>query len=67
MKPNWKDAPAWAMWLAQDKSGDWYFYATEPEKRRTYWRTATHGNRSLACFGEANQDWENTLEKRPEQ
>ena len=53
-------------WIYLSLATKWYFYATAPEKRRTYWRYI-RGNRSLACFGEANPDWENTLEKRPEQ
>lgn len=24
MKPNWKDAPKWAKYVAQDESGDHY-------------------------------------------
>lgn len=30
MKPDWKDAPEWAQWLAQDSDGDWWWYAVEP-------------------------------------
>jgi len=31
MKPEWKDAPKWANWLAQDANGDWYWYKEKPE------------------------------------
>lgn len=30
MKPDWKDAPEWAKWLAQDPCGDWFFYENKP-------------------------------------
>lgn len=30
MKPDWKDAPEWAMWLAQDCNGDWYWFEEKP-------------------------------------
>lgn len=30
MKPDWKDAPKWANWLAQDRSGSWFWYEDEP-------------------------------------
>lgn len=29
MKPDWKDAPRWALWLALDRDG-WYWFASEP-------------------------------------
>lgn len=28
--PDWKDAPEWAQWLAQDSDGEWYWFACEP-------------------------------------
>jgi len=31
MKPNWVDAPKWAKWLAMDRSGNWHWFASEPE------------------------------------
>lgn len=30
MKPDWKDAPEWAQWLAQDSDGNWYWFSEEP-------------------------------------
>lgn len=29
-KPNWKDAPKFAKWLAQDSDGEWFWYAERP-------------------------------------
>lgn len=30
MKPDWKDAPEWAEWLAMDSDGGWHFHEVEP-------------------------------------
>lgn len=32
-KPDWKDAPEWAEWLAQDADGAWWWFQNEPEQR----------------------------------
>lgn len=29
-KPNWNDAPEWANYLAQDKTGRWWWFKDEP-------------------------------------
>ena len=29
-KPNWKDAPEWANYLAMDSDGSWYWFELEP-------------------------------------
>jgi hypothetical protein len=31
MKPDWKDAPDWANWLAMDADGTWVWFAARPE------------------------------------
>lgn len=31
MKPDWKDAPEWANYLAMDKDGEWYWFSSEPK------------------------------------
>lgn len=31
MKPDWKDAPEWAQWLAMDGDGVWYWHQCQPE------------------------------------
>ena len=30
MKPDWKDAPEWAQWLAMDRDGKWTWFEDEP-------------------------------------
>lgn len=43
MKPDWKDAPEWAQWLAMDADGAWYWYEKHPTYVRPenegFWRT----------------------------
>lgn len=35
MKPDWRNAPAWATVLAQDISGYWYWYEEAPTMTKT--------------------------------
>jgi hypothetical protein len=30
MKPDWKDAPEWAKYVAQDSDETWWWYEAEP-------------------------------------
>lgn len=30
MKPDWKDAPEWAQWLAMDGDGCWFWFEAKP-------------------------------------
>jgi len=62
MKPNWKDAPAWAQWLAQDEDGEWYWYENEPQILANMW-VASPG-RTISCLL-ASDDWCESLEQRP--
>lgn len=32
MKPDWKDAPEWANWLALDDDGDWVWHESRPRR-----------------------------------
>lgn len=64
MKPDWKDAPDWARWLAQDSNGAWYWYQNKPHYADTF-------AGFMNCFEDKSQhayinpDWQSTLEKRP--
>lgn len=60
MKPDWKDAPEWARWLAMDADGTWYWYEFEPERYAIFW-DCLEGRRE-----EAEKDhWKETLRSRP--
>ena len=65
MKPDWKDAPEWAKYLAQDADGRWYWYEARPKIDNIlnlfYNRTDT----DFALVNSANPNWKDTLEKRP--
>ena len=60
-KPDWKDAPEWAKYLAMDRDGRWYWYESEAYTNNGRW--CTPGKIQLAS---KRPDWEKTLESRPE-
>ena len=62
-KPSWKDAPEWAMWLAQDADGEWCWCENKPSAVVWYWYP--DGHFSSACESKPNPNWRNTLEARP--
>ena len=67
-KPSWDDAPEWAELLAQDDSGEWYWYASKPtHPGMKSWWPAPGANNVQCGKGEVLGDWRDTLEKRPEQ
>lgn len=60
MKPDWKDAPEWANWLAMDKDGAWYWYEEMPNERAGYeWRPQSRFERIEF------PNWRKSLEARP--
>lgn len=64
LKPNWDDAPEFANWLAQDKDGMWNWYESEPKLGGENWYTKTGvlSESALIDF----DDWQQTLEQRPQ-
>lgn len=65
-KPEWKDAPERAGWLAMDMDCTWYWFEIEPyQYANKLW--ATYGASWLARQGGADNhyDWTRTLEPRP--
>ena len=65
-KPDWEDAPNFAMWLAQDWNGRWYWYECKPRSYTIRWSRGKAF--MLACdrfAGQVNKNWKNTLERRP--
>jgi len=69
MKPDWKDAPEWAQWLACDEDGNWYWYEESPYciVNECAWSIPT--NVEFECAGCTNgeicENWQETLEERP--
>lgn len=64
-KPSWEDAPEWAQWLAQDKSGCWFWHESKPmaAKDRQWDSAETFGGFNK---GIPNPNWRDTLEQRPQ-
>lgn len=68
-KPDWKDAPEWACWLAQSSDGKWHWYPhhiDEPVPASGCFLNKARACCAVASKGNLLGDWRNTLEKRPE-
>lgn len=63
-KPDWKTAPEWAMWLAQDEDGDWGWYEIKPVLGSWSW-IWDFGDWALCEFDGRADDWTKSLEHRP--
>lgn len=63
-KPNWRDAPSWARWLAQDESGVWSWFEHEPEPIYSgmMWDSSRG---SIAVAHRVTKGFDETLEARP--
>lgn len=62
-KPDWKDAPEWAQWVARDADGRWVWHQTRPTPH-TLARGWVSEGRSKEVW--PNLDgWRQTLEPRP--
>lgn len=61
MKPDWKDAPVGAKFLAQDGDGSWWWFSDEPRWYKESQRWDTDGQLWEAMDVSA----EDTLESRP--
>lgn len=61
MKPEWKDAPEWANYLAMDRDRCWFWFEFEPVAEMSIWYQPI-GLTQLASRG---PEWEQTLEARP--
>lgn len=60
MKPDWKDAPEWANWLAMDMSGRWFWWEFKPEFSGSEW---IYGGRyEIAVINDSARE---SLEARP--
>ena len=69
MKPDWKDAPPWAQWLAMDNQGgpEWYWYELKPELKNNFWMQSVSGKVKCALITDGcAENWKDSLERRPE-
>ena len=60
MKPDWKDAPEWANWLAMEEDGSWYWHENKPILGNVMW--FVNGKYGEATLG---LKWRESLEQRP--
>ena len=68
-KPDWKDAPEWAQWIACDNSGQWWWFSARPIALNHVWDVEDF-NEQCECAHEdyrltSRVDWRETLERRP--
>lgn len=59
-KPDWKNAPDWAMYAAMDAGGEWYWYEYAPTQR--VWAWSATGRYEFVSV--AQQDWTSSLTSR---
>lgn len=62
MKPSWNDAPEWAQYLAADKDGSWFWYASKPEISQVAFINNCGEDVEYAPL----LNWRDSLESRPE-
>ncbi len=70
MKPDWKDAPKWANWLAQHGDGSWWWFEERPKADTMFriWTTRYQCNNEFAFVPDEKQyipTWMHTRERRP--
>lgn len=61
MKPDWKDAPGWAKYLAMDENGEWYWHEYDPFLVGPFWMNLW--GRYKYCDNKPH--WTETKEARP--
>ena len=61
MKPDWKDAPEWANYLAMDGDGYWCWYLRKPIREDDCWC----GGEKFEFTKRTGVYWKDSLEKRP--
>jgi hypothetical protein len=64
-KPDWKDAPEWANYLAMDSDGLWAWHEKKPFVAgfATVWLSRDYGQVAIAY--KPHNTWHETLEERP--
>lgn len=67
-KPDWKDAPKWANWLAMDKDGEWCWWNKAPRMADSIWAQGAPEEEftyESAGYFESRSGWMDSLEQRP--
>lgn len=67
-KPDWKDAPEWANWLAQDEVANgecWVWFEDKPYFNNGCWMPSSAKKWLQTNIPSTIEDAENTLEPRP--
>ncbi len=64
-KPDWKDAPYWAKYLAMDADQEWYWFSAYPEYNRATGKWECKWAQRLCAT--VTVDASQTLEWRPEE
>lgn len=65
-KPDWKDAPKWANFVAQDDNGDWWWFESKPQLFEGTWWTGRSGLRVEDSWLSTDAvDYKESLEERP--
>lgn len=64
MKPDWKDSPSWARYIAMDQDRWWWWHEERPrwDEGRRQWES--EGRTDIACS--RDYDPRTTLEERPQ-
>jgi hypothetical protein len=62
-RPSDFDFPAWANWIAQDKSGAWWAFEQEPNEGHAFWYENETGRCIKLADGDFNLLWLNTLQR----
>jgi hypothetical protein len=62
-KPDWKDAPEWANYLAMDRDGTWCWHEKYMTPQSGMWMSESRGKVAIAA--EPDDAWRETLEERP--
>lgn len=63
MKPDWKDAPEWANYMAADENNRWYWYEKKPVLDGDGWMNASGGKAMKARA--TVYDWTRSIQARP--
>lgn len=72
-KPDWKCAPEWANWIAQDQCSEsigldhfWVWFENRPTKMLNGWIDMTPGGKwKQTSVVATDEQWKKTLEARP--